>query len=301
MQVEPGSLIEQIVRRLRAIAQESPDLGEAACLYEAILPLLNNADLRPTPVSLTLAEARRKMQEGLPLLHCLDLELSAEAVHGLMTDLARAIERIWDMKASSKSRDAIRLVRVALEENALDVSRLLPLVTAGDGDALASAAHTLQIDAGLVRTLLQSALKPALRAWCRQLTPLAEGIPWDKCSCFICGAQAVLGELQENNLVKHLRCGECGADWVFRRLQCTYCGNEDHKTLGYFSPEGRSGNALVEVCDKCKGYLKVIPSFTPGPTEMLAVEDLATLHLDCIARERGYARVAAAQPLSESA
>ncbi|HYA31747.1 MAG TPA: formate dehydrogenase accessory protein FdhE, partial [Thermodesulfovibrionales bacterium] len=262
-------------------------------LYEAILPLLSNTSLCPAPVSLTLAEARRKMQEGLPLLHSLDLELSAEAVHKLMTDLARAIENIWDKKVSSESRDAIRLVRVALEENTLDVSRLLPLVTAGEGDALASAAHTLQIDPWLVRTLLQSALKPALRAWCRQLAPLAEGIPWNKGSCFICGAQAVLGELQGNNLIKHLRCGECGADWVVRRLQCTYCGNEDHKTLGYFSPKGQSGNARVEVCDKCKGYLKVIPSFTPMSAEMLAVEDLATLHLDCIARERGYARVVA--------
>lgn len=268
-------------------------MREAAHLYEAILPLLSNAELCPTPVSLTLAEARRKMEEGLPLLHGLDLELSAEAVHKLMTDLARATEGIWDKQASSESRDAIRLVRVALQENALDISRLLPLITAGDGDALAPAAHTLQIDPGLVRTLLQSALKPALRAWCRQLTPPAEGIPWNKGSCFICGAQAILGELQENNLVKHLRCGECGADWVFPRLQCTYCGNEDHKTLGYFSPESRSGNARVEVCDKCKGYLKVIPSFSPQPAEMLAVEDLATLHLDCIARERGYARVVA--------
>ncbi|MGE5172370.1 MAG: formate dehydrogenase accessory protein FdhE, partial [Betaproteobacteria bacterium] len=47
----------------------------------------------------------------------------------------------------------------------------------------------------------------------------------------------------------------------------------------------------VEACDKCHGCLKVISSFSPTPPEMLPVEDLATLHLDYIARERGYARV----------
>lgn len=46
----------------------------------------------------------------------------------------------------------------------------------------------------------------------------------------------------------------------------------------------------VEVCDKCHDYLKVIAAFHPTPPEMLPVEDLATLHLDYIARERGYGR-----------
>ena len=36
----------------------------------------------------------------------------------------------------------------------------------------------------------------------------------------------------------------------------------------------------VEVCDKCKGYLKVIVSFTPAPADRLPIEDLTTLHLD---------------------
>jgi formate dehydrogenase maturation protein FdhE len=44
------------------------------------------------------------------------------------------------------------------------------------------------------------------------------------------------------------------------------------------------------MCDNCHGYLKVITSFGPTPPEMLIVEDLATLHLDYIAQERGYER-----------
>jgi FdhE protein len=106
----------------------------------------------------------------------------------------------------------------------------------------------------------------------------------------MCGAAATLAELQENDQVKHLRCGSCGADWEVRRLQCIYCGNEDHRTLPHLFEEKDLERIQLEACDKCKGYLKVIASFRPALVEMLAVEDLATLHLDYIATARGYTR-----------
>ncbi|HEX8948403.1 MAG TPA: formate dehydrogenase accessory protein FdhE, partial [Dissulfurispiraceae bacterium] len=146
------------------------------------------------------------------------------------------------------------------------------------------------LDPGLLRTLAQNALKPALRAWAGQLTPMVEGVPWQSGICFICGASATLGELQGNDQEKHLRCGQCGADWIFHRLRCVHCGNENHTTLGCLSPEGRQERMRIETCERCKGYLKVTSSFTPVPPEMITVEDLATLQLDFIAQERGYTR-----------
>ena len=71
-----------------------------------------------------------------------------------------------------------------------------------------------------------------------------------------------------------------------------YCGNQDHNSLGYLYAESQPDKMRVEVCDQCHGYLKVIASFSPTPPELLAIEDLATLHLDYIAQQRGYARVA---------
>ncbi len=76
----------------------------------------------------------------------------------------------------------------------------------------------------------------------------------------------------------------------FRRLRCTHCANADTRTFGYLYPEAQCEKVKIEVCDRCKGYLKTIATFYPTPAEMLPVEDLATLHLDYIARERGYSR-----------
>jgi FdhE protein len=292
---------DTIVQRLRALVQESPELKNAAQVYEAILPLLRDADLRVAPVSLTPEEARAKMELGLPLLHDIDLGLDVEAVHELMLKLARAVETLkkknqprklglpW-LHESDESEKAASRIRLALEENKLDFSALLPHIAANQSGPITSAAHSLELDPGLVWTLAQKALKPALRAWCRQLSPLAKGIPWNKGTCFICGTAATLAELQENDQVKHLRCGSCGADWRFRRLQCMYCGNEDHKTQRYLYAESQREKMRVEICDKCHGYLKVISSFTPTQPEMLPAEDLATLHLDYIAQEHGYMR-----------
>ena len=292
---------DDIIQRLRAIVQESPDLKHLAQVYEAILPLLRDADLRVAHVSLTPKEARAKMELGLPLLNDLDLELDVEAVHELMLKLSRAAEtmnkkhkphkfRLPWLQTSVETDSAARRIRIVLEENKLDIGALLPHIAAGESGPIFSVAQNLDLDPGLLMILSQNALKPALRVWCRQLTPLAKGIPWHKGTCYVCGAAATLGEFQENDQVKHLRCGSCGADWQFRRLQCMYCGNEDHKTQRYLHVESSRERMHVEVCDACKGYLKVIAAFTPTPPEMLPAEDLATLHLDYIAREHGYMR-----------
>lgn len=294
---------DPIAQRLCALAHESPELKAAAQLYEAILPLLRDADLHGAPVSLTRDQIREKLDRGLPLLHDLDLELDREAVRELMLRLARAVEAVgkkssWHTlrppwrRASQETDNAAGLIRLAIEEDRLDIGALLPLITANERMAVTAAAQDLHLDPTLVWTLAQNALKPALREWCRQLTPLAGDVPWNKGVCFVCGAVATLGELQENDQVKHLRCAQCGADWMFRRLQCMYCGNEDPKTLGCLYQENQLGKKRVEVCDQCKGYLKVIPAFAPTAVELLTVEDLATLPLDYIAQERGYARAA---------
>jgi FdhE protein len=98
--------------------------------------------------------------------------------------------------------------------------------------------------------------------------------------------------LQENEQALHLRCGHCGADWPSARLRCRQCGNEDHETQRFFYPEDKHNLLRVEACDLCKSYLKVVAAYSPTPAEMLVIEDLATIHLDCIAQEHGYERPA---------
>jgi hypothetical protein len=286
-----------MMRRLAFMIEESadlPDIKALVLLYSLILPLLREADLKVTPSVIATEEIASKMAEGVPLLCGLDLEFDEDAALDLMVRLAKAAERLDEQPQCIGSTQSVAhsagSIRLALEEHKLDAGELLFSIVTDDSSSLISAALSLQLDPGLLRTIVQNTLKPALRAWCRQLTPLSDTTVWQKGYCFICGARAMLGELRGHNQARHLRCGQCGADWKISRLQCALCGNEDHKSSGYFRPEGAGDKVRVEFCDKCKGYIKVFTSFARMAPETLDIEDLATLHMDCIAKNRGYTR-----------
>jgi FdhE protein len=223
------------------------------------------------------------LAEGEFLLRGATLVFDHSGARELMIRLARSLEAVGLVAMSP--------IRSALEEDRLAPEELLGHVSGGDYPSLAARAEEQALDPPLLWTLAQSALKPTLQAWCGELAPLVHTAgEWEKACCFICGAPASLGELQGNGQARHLRCGQCGADWLIRRLQCVYCGNEDASLLGILSPEGRRENVRVDVCDKCHGYLKVVTRFAPSSPEELAVEDLSTLFLDCLAQDRGYRR-----------
>lgn len=268
--------------RLDALVREWPDLGGAAEVYRVTLPLLRSAGPIAAPIPLTEDQARRKLSKGEYLLQGAALVFDHVAAHALMLGLARNLE--------AAGLAAMSPIRSALEADRLVPEELLGHVSEGDYPFLSARAEEQALDPSLLWTLTQSALKPTLRAWCREMAPLVHTAgAWEKACCFICGAHASLGELQGSEQAKHLRCGQCGADWPIRRLQCIYCGNEG-SLLGILYPEGRCENVRVEVCDKCHGYLKVVARFAPCSPEELALEDLSTLYLDCLAQERGYRR-----------
>ena len=272
---------DPLERRLSALVRDWPDLAGAAEIYRATLPLLRSVAPISAPIRLTEGEARRKLSQGVFLLHGADVAFDHLGARERMLGLARNLEEAGLAGMSP--------IRSALEGDRLIPAELLGLVSDEDFPSLAARAEGQALDPDILWTLAQYALKPSFRAWCRELAPLVQTTGgWENYRCFICGAPATLAELQGSEGARHLRCGRCGADWLIRRLQCVYCGNEDPSILGTLSPEGGHGNERVEVCDQCRGYLKVVTRFSPNSPEEVAVEDLSTLYLDCLARERGY-------------
>ncbi len=106
--------------------------------------------------------------------------------------------------------------------------------------------------------------------------------------CLVCGSAPALAEIQGKEGGRRLRCGLCAAGWPYPRVKCTFCANTNHLSLGTLSVEGEGEKYRVQTCDVCRGYVKVVVTFDPIPEDMLAVEDLATYHLDLVAAERGY-------------
>ena len=68
---------------------------------------------------------------------------------------------------------------------------------------------------------------------------------------------------------------------------CYHCGNTENQTLRYFYIEEEE-KYRMDICDKCKHYLKTLDSRKSQGEIVPAVEDIATLHLDILAEGEGY-------------
>jgi hypothetical protein len=311
---------EAVLKRLDAVVERAPDLAEPVAFYRAALPALREAQANVEPFTLAPETAQRKLESGLPLLIGEDLPLDIEATHGLFLRLCRIAGNVFPDGAKTSRQgwgffkrgqpDSLKLmeraqngdgavlrsaaaeqIRRAVERNELNLPAIWEALALGDWRRVELAAIGLKLDPELLRLLAQTSLKPALRVWAQGLKDSVDLDHWLRGQCPMCGSPPTLAEIQGKEGARRLRCGLCGADWPYPRLQCAFCGNKDHKSLGYISVEGEAEKYRLQTCDACRNYLKVVVTFDPIPTDQLPVEDLATLHLDLIAVEREYARM----------
>jgi FdhE protein len=111
---------------------------------------------------------------------------------------------------------------------------------------------------------------------------------WGRGYCPTCGAWPVLAEQRGLEQCRYLRCGLCASSWEVDRLFCPFCTTRDFTVLGYFQVEGEEHRQRVATCDACRGYLKLRSTLTPLTTPQLLVEEIALVHLDLLALDKGY-------------
>jgi len=141
---------------------------------------------------------------------------------------------------------------------------------------------------GLASLIAMPMLQSCRRAW-------AERVPtdWAYGYCPICGTWPALAEMRGLDGARHLRCGCCGGDWRTEWLRCPFCGEGDHETLGSLVSPDKLERERIEVCDRCRGYVKTMTTLSAIRPEHVVLQDLATVVLDIAALERGYRRPAA--------
>ncbi len=278
--------VEAIFKHLAALSRHSPALAEPLAFYRAALPLLHEAQASVTPFVLPPDTAQSKLESGVPLLVGEELPLDVEATRDLFMRLCRLAES----RGSGARASAARQIRQAVERHQLDLPAVWAALALGDDSFDTALMADLQIDRDLLRILAEHSLKPSLRMWAQDLQKNIDLDDWRRGQCPLCGSRPLLAEIQGKEGARRLRCGVCGASWYYPRLQCAFCGNDQHRTLGTISVEGEEEKYRAQTCDQCQGYLKIVVTFDPIAIDLLTVEDLATLHLDWIATERGYAR-----------
>ncbi|MBI2564117.1 MAG: formate dehydrogenase accessory protein FdhE [candidate division NC10 bacterium] len=146
------------------------------------------------------------------------------------------------------------------------------------------------LDADRQRPVAFQAMADALLAGKNETLAEARGVP----QAFFAFVPS-LAELRGEPGRRYLRCALCEGAWRVPRLRCPFCATTDHTRLRYLRIEEDPGMRL-DLCDACRRYLKT--RIAPGGEAEADPfgRDLATLHLDALAWERGYESAGLAQP-----
>ena len=130
--------------------------------------------------------------------------------------------------------------------------------------------------------------------------------------CPVCGSHPVASVIRiggQSQGYRYLQCSLCASEWHMVRVKCACC--EKNRKISYQSltaeitptaavvPENKANDphkvARAETCDDCHAYCKIFNQEHDYDVEPLA-DDLASLTLDVLVTEAGYAR-ASVNPL----
>lgn len=137
--------------------------------------------------------------------------------------------------------------------------------------------------------VLFMSLSPFYSAYTEKVAAVNDFSLWRQGHCPVCGQVAVMARHRSADGARLLFCWLCHAEWVFPRLVCPYCGNDDQEKLRFFYVQ--DDRALqVHVCEQCKRYLKTIDHRTLEKDLLLNTDEIATRHLDLLAKNEGYRR-----------
>ena len=108
--------------------------------------------------------------------------------------------------------------------------------------------------------------------------------------CPCCGSLPVASVVRLGaaiNNLRYLHCSLCNTEWNVPRVTCTACDTD--KGVALQELEGSKSAVRAETCDACKSYLKIVYQEKDPRVDPVA-DDLATLALDMLVDEAGYAR-----------
>ncbi len=227
-----------------------------------------------------------KMEGGLPLIDLMGQKYDLTRPKEYFYSLIEIAEKRLPAEAR-KFLDVIKdeqfdwetIIRASFNPNPSEEEIL-------DKEVKTSGEHDEQLD--LIDLFIEESLRPELEVVAEQYGAAVEKSEWMEGYCPICGKEPKIGEIRESeDGRRYLFCHQCGYKWHFRRIKCPFCGNEEQHSLAYFAVEGEE-RYRVDVCNKCRRYIKIVDLPKSSEDVNLDVEDIATLHLDVLAYEEGY-------------
>jgi formate dehydrogenase accessory protein FdhE len=111
--------------------------------------------------------------------------------------------------------------------------------------------------------------------------------------CPFCGGSPWIAARREGSVMEGARrmlgCALCGGEWLFGRILCPACFEEDPDKLPSFQSD-RHPNVRIEACETCHRYVKSL-DLSEDARPIPEVDDLISISMDLWATEQGFTRI----------
>ena len=278
-----GIILDRLRERIQQIKKKRPGYGKILDFYQSVEEAQEKAkaSLRIDAIQLKKEWKKLLAKEGFSLIQKDDFLLDLESSVKLFETLCQV-----GRDANPHLAGQLKRIKEATDDKRIDLKKLLR--SGLKGQRMEEVVKELGLDKNVLLFLIQCSLRPSLEAGMKQLRSELNSETWLKGYCPICGSLPSLGLLKEEAGKRYLLCSYCGYQWRMDRISCPFCENKDQESLHYFFGEGEETHR-IDLCDKCHQYIKTIDTRNLQESDPV-LEDLATLHLDILASQKGYKR-----------
>ena len=272
---------------MKSFLKKYPFLAEAERIYR----LVDEAVGTPEPIQLPERAVTKTLTEKLPILQQETYRRRMVRAVYLMQEevFARIVEADVPSLMQESAREYLavlkKLRKAAKEEFIIAVLRQ-------DKAAFAALCEQHALNEGFIRStiwrIIAHLTPPALKepeTW----APDADRPEFRENFCPVCGRRPVLAELRKyrEGRTRDLICGGCGTRWLYARVGCVYCGNENLEKMHTLEPTD-SDLMRLDICDVCDSYIKTYRGPANGSdADAIYRQDWASVHLDLLAEEKG--------------
>ncbi len=284
MKAEIDVTITRIKNAFASAGANKPAYSEVYPFLEALIvgQLHAKSSLNLVPVNVTKEAVQARWAEGASLLLRWDFPLDIQAAATLLNLVEEYLPA---------SNEALRTAHTALKEGLAKHSGQQPEFWRSflhhEWEPWEEWVPMEGVDLASLLYLARSCLRPSLE-WVAEDLLRRFPVPdsWFKGYCPVCGSLPSL-LLLEGEGERRASCSWCGTRWGLHRLQCPYCDNRYHESLGYLFAEGEP-QYRAHYCRLCKVYFKQIDLRERLEPPCLPLEEWTTLHLDLLAQQAGW-------------
>ena len=281
---KPANTLDRLRKKIDAMIKEKPSHEEVLEFLKEVMTeqYRMRTTTKTVPVRID-GEKTQALIEGCPLLDKKELSLDIPSATILFKKLCGLLGR-----REETSGDANR-VNKALDNKEINLVKLFKHVVTENDEYISALSNKLKVKDDLLSFLAGNSIRPIFEAYASQLEGYVDQEMWWRGYCPICGSMPIISEFREEG-ERFLACSLCGFEWRFMRVKCPFCENGDHKMLRYFCTQSEGTANRVDVCEKCKRYIKTLDTREMAGDVIPVIEDMGTLYLDVLAQEGGYLR-----------